>query len=113
MVAVVMAALRSVHGAVPIDQEISLYYIANDSAETSRGMMMEIPEAEWRVFSRMRPSEMVGVLKALARKVRLQASRKSPRGAKKPRPKCEGNPQSSHVSTAKMLRNRQTNAATP
>jgi hypothetical protein len=32
MVAVVMAALRSVHGAETIDQELSLYYVANDIA---------------------------------------------------------------------------------
>jgi hypothetical protein len=34
MLAVVMAALRSVHGAKTIDQELSLYYVANDIAQT-------------------------------------------------------------------------------
>ena len=47
------------------DQEISLYYVANDIAETYWGMMIAIPEAEWRVFSLMRLPEMVGILKAL------------------------------------------------
>ena len=50
MLAVVMAAWRSVHGAAPIDQASSLSYVANDIAETYRGMMMAIPEEEWRVF---------------------------------------------------------------
>jgi len=102
-----------VHGAETIDQELSLYYVANDIAQTYHGMMIAIPADEWRVFSRMRPAEMVATLRALAQKVRLKAYRKSSRGPKKPRPKREGHTKSSHVSTAKILRNRQVNAATP
>ena len=112
MLAVVMAALRSVHGGT-IDQELSLYSVANDIAQTYHGMMIAIPEDAWRIFSRMRSAEMVATLKMLARKVRLKAYRKSPRGPKKPRPKREGTTKSPHVSTAKLLRNRQVNAATP
>jgi DDE family transposase len=112
MLAVVMAALRSVHGDT-IDQELSLYYVANDIAQTYHGMMIAIPEDEWRIFRRMRPVEMVATLRALAQKVCLKAYRKSPRGPKKPRPKCEGTTKASHVSTAKLLRERKVNAATP
>jgi hypothetical protein len=113
MLAVVMAALRSVHGAEPIDQDLSLYYVANDIAQTYHGMMIAIPEDEWRVFSRMRPAEMVATLKELAQKVCLKAYRKSARGPKKPQPKREGSTKASHVSTAKILRNQKVNAATP
>ena len=113
MLAVVMAALRSVHGAETIDQEFSLYYVANDIAQTYHGMMIAIPEAEWRVFSRMRRAELVTTLRELAQKVPLKAYRKSPRGPKKPRPKCAGTTKVSHVSTAKILRNRKVSAATP
>ncbi len=113
MLAVVMAALRSVHGATTIAQELSLYYVANDIAQTSHGMMIAIPEDEWRVFSRMRPAEMVATLIELAQKVRLEAYRKSPRGLKKARPKREGTTKASHVSTAKLLRDLKVHAATP
>ena len=113
MLAVVMAALRSVHGDEAIDQALSLYYVANDIAQTYHGMMIAIPEEEWRVFRRMRPAEMVATLKELAQKVRLEAYRKSPRGPKKPRPKRESITQIPHVSTAKLLRERQVHAATP
>jgi hypothetical protein len=113
MLAVVMAALRSVHGAESIDQELSLYYVANDIAQTYHGMMMAIPEDAWRVFSRMRPAEMVATLKELAQRVRLKAYRKSLRGPKKPRPKHEGTTKVPHVSTAKLLRDLKANAATP
>jgi hypothetical protein len=112
MLAVVMAALRSVHGDT-IDQELSLYYVANDIAQTYHGMMIAIPEDEWRIFRRMRPVEMVATLRALAQKVCLKAYRKSPRGPKKPRPKRVGTAKTSHVSTAKLLRERKVNAATP
>jgi Transposase DDE domain len=112
MLAVVIAALRSVHGET-IDQELSLYYVANDLAQTYHGMMIAIPEEEWHIFNRMRPAEMVATLRALAQKVRLKAYRKSPRGPKKPRPKREGTTKLPHVSTAKLLRKRQVNAATP
>jgi len=113
MLAVVMAALRSVHGAEVIDQDLSLYYVANDIAQTYHGMMIAIPEDEWHVFSHMRPAEMVATLIELAQKVRLEAYRKSPRGPKKPRPKCEGPTKASHVSTAKLLRNLKVTAVTP
>ena len=75
--------------------------------------MIAIPEDEWRVFSYMRPAEMVAILRTLAQKVRLDAYRKSPRGPKKPRPKCEKTTKVPHVSTAKLLRESKVNAATP
>jgi hypothetical protein len=98
---------------IEADPELSLYYVANDLAQTSHGMMIAIPEDEWRVFSRMHPPEMVATLRELAQKVRLTAYRKSPRGPKKPRPKHESTAKASHVSTAKLLRERKVNAATP
>ncbi|HSX82786.1 MAG TPA: IS4/IS5 family transposase, partial [Candidatus Saccharimonadia bacterium] len=113
LIAVVMAALRSVPGAASIDQAFSLYDVANDMAQTYPGMMRAIPEDEWRVFSRMRHAEMVATLRELAQKVRLKASRKSSRGPKKPRPKRAGTTTAPQVSTAKLLRNRKVNAATP
>ena len=40
VLAVVLAALRSVHGEETVDQEVSLYYIANEIATTYKGMMI-------------------------------------------------------------------------
>ena len=110
MLAVVMAALRSVHDAETIDHNLSLYYVANEVAQTYQGMMIAIPADEWRVFSRMKPAEMVATLRLLAQKVRLSAYRKSSRGPKKPRPKREGTTKVPHVSTAKLLREQQARA---
>jgi hypothetical protein len=62
MLAVVLAALRSVHGENRIAQELSLYYVAHDIAQTYQGMMIAIPEDEWRVFSRMTPAAFIAIL---------------------------------------------------
>ena len=109
MLAVVLAALRSVHGET-IDQDLSLYYVANDIAQTYQGMMIAIPEDAWRVFRRMGPVEMVATLQMVARKVRLAAYRKSSREPKKPRPKRDGTTKVPHVSTANLLREQQARA---
>src|SRR3989441_5015077 len=113
MLAVLLAPLPTSDGAETIDPEVFLYVVANDIAQTYHGMMIAIPEDAWRVFSRMRPAELVATLRELAQKVCLKAYRKSPRGPKKPRPKREGTTKASHVSTAKLLRNLKVNAATP
>jgi hypothetical protein len=106
LLAVVLAALRGVHGQEKVDAEVSLYYIANDISTTYNGMMIAIPEAEWDVFSRMSAPDMVATLRDLAQRVDLRAYRKSPRGPKKARPKQDGSAKQGHVSTAKLLRAR-------
>jgi len=103
LLAVVLAALRGVHGQESVDEKVSLYYIANDISTTYNGMMIAIPEVEWDVFYRMSVSAMVATLLDLAQRVNLRAYRKSPRGPKKPRPKRDGNSKQGHVSTAKLL----------
>lgn len=111
--AVVLAALRGVHGESTVEEEVSLYYVANDIAETYKGMMIAIPESEWDVFYTMSATDMASTLLDLARRVNLEAIRKSPRGPKKPRPKGGGTKKKGHVSTAKLLMNRKAKSATP
>jgi IS4 transposase len=103
VLALVLAALRGVYGQQTVDAEVSLYYLANEVATTYHGMMIAIPEMEWDVFYRMSTPEMAATLLDLAKRVNLRALRKSPRGPKKPRPKCDGTPKQGHVSTAKLL----------
>ena len=103
LLAVVLAALRGVHGQERVDEEVSLYYIANDISTTYHGMMIAIPEVEWDMFARMSVPAMVATLRDLAQRVNLQAYRKSPRGPKKPCPKHDGRSKQGHVSTAKLL----------
>ena len=113
LLAVVLAALRSVHGEETVDEEVSLYYIANEISMTYYGMMIAIPEREWDVFYAMRTADLAAILMALARGVCLQAFRKSPRRPQKPRSQDKKPARRGHVSTAKLLRNRKAILATP
>ena len=113
VLAVVLAALRSVHGEETVDEEISLYYIANEISMTYHGMMIAIPDREWDVFYAMSTVDLAAILIELARGVRLQAFRKSPRRPQKPRSQDKRPARQGHVSTAKLLRKRGTNLATP
>jgi IS4 transposase len=107
ILSVVKAALRSVHGAKVVTEEVSGYYLAEEVAGTYRGMMIAIPEDEWAVFHGLSPVALGHVLQELARQVRLSEYRKQPRGPKKPQPKRRIVGQQNHVSTAKLLRVRE------
>src|SRR5919197_1460063 len=113
LLGVVLAALRGVHGEETVDEEVSLYYIANEIATTYHGMMIAIPAPEWDVFYSMSPADLADILLDLAERVRLQAIRKSPRRPKKPWPQHKKPVRKGHVATAKLLMNRQAKSATP
>jgi hypothetical protein len=69
-------------------------------------MMIAITDEDWRVFRYMKASELLPVLKELSAKVKLSALRKHPRGPKKPAPKRISSKRHPHVSTAKILTDR-------
>ena len=84
VLAVVLAALRSVHGEATVEHEVSLYYIANQLATTYTGMMIAIPEPEWAIFYAMHTPDLAAILRELAQRVRLQALRKSRQSSREP-----------------------------
>ena len=111
-----LAALRRVHGEAlvdEVDEEVSLYYIANEITTTYHGMMIATPEPEWDVFYSMRTAAVAAILVELAQGVRLQAFRKSPRRPKKLHPQGKKPATKGHVSTAKLLMKRKANLVTP
>jgi len=113
VLAVVLAALRGVHGDETVDEEVSFYYIANEISTTYHGMMIAIPAPEWDVFYAMSAADLAALLLELAQKVRLYTMRKSPRRPKKPRSLGKKPARKGHVATAKLLMNRQVKLATP
>lgn len=99
---VVQAALRAEHGAERIANELSSYYLVDQVGGTWQGMLIAIPEAEWRqTFARLTTTELAIALRELARHVDLTRLRKSRRGPKKTKPKIKKT--SHHFSTAKVL----------
>ena len=101
--AVVLVALRGVHGQEKVDAAVALSDIANDISTTYNGMMIAIPEAEWDVFARMCAPDLGATVRDLAQRVNLHAYRKSPRGPKKPWTKHDASSKQGHVSTAQLL----------
>jgi hypothetical protein len=104
--AVVKAALRSVHGAQKVQAEVSSYYLAEEVAGTYRGMMIAIPAAEWVIFRDLPVPRLAALLRELAGRVRLAAFRKHPRGPKKPPGKRPSGTKEKHVATARLLAGR-------
>jgi len=105
ILAVVKAALRTVHGEDKIADEVSGYYLAGHLQRTYDGMTIAIPEDEWCVFQKMSTSRFIQTLQQLAGKVNLAKFRKHKRGPKKPRQERIRNPKQPHVSTARLLKN--------
>lgn len=103
IMSVVKAALGSVHGVDFIEKNVSGYYVANEIEGVYLGMMIVVANNEWIVFRDMSPSELVRLLKSLARKVKLSKYQKHPRGPKKPPPKRVAMKNKPHVSTARIL----------
>jgi len=109
IMSVIQGALRAVHGAERIEQEVSGYYIAGEISATYVGMMIAIPEKQWRVFRRMAAQEFADVLCFLASKAHLAKYKRHPRGPKKPQPKRTYDKKHPHVSTFRLLQQRKSN----
>jgi len=106
IVSVIKAALSSIHGTKIIEEQVSGYYLADEISGTYRGMMIAIDAEQWVVFRQLTPAQLIQLLKKLARKVKLSAFRKHPRGPKKPVAKRKKDPKKPHVSTAKLIASR-------
>ncbi len=106
-VALLKAALRAVHGEEEISQTLSAYYLVLEIRQTYMGMMVAIPPAQWQVFNGMTDTGMAKILKEIASHVSLKRYRKTVRGPKKPQPKRRRYQNGEHVSTAKIIADRQ------
>jgi Transposase DDE domain len=101
---VTKAALRQAHGAETVNQVVSGYYLADELAGVSRGMLIALPGEEWRPFRTMTTAEFVIELVRIASHATLARYRKHPRRPKKPAPQKVSDKQIPHVSTARLLR---------
>ena len=104
VLAVVKAALRSVHGEEKIANEVSGYYLAGHLGRTYEGMMIAVPEEEWQLFQKIGMETFTDTLQQLANKVNLAKFKKHKRGAKKSRSKRNHDSKQPHVSTARLIK---------
>ena len=108
VISVVKSGLAAAHGAKAKRETISGYYLAGELAAAYHGMMIAVPPKQWtQHFASLSPAELALILKTLATKVRPERFRKNLRGPKKPMPKRSYDKKHPHVSTARILAQRQ------
>lgn len=112
VISVVKSGLAAAHGAAMQRETISGYYLAGELAAAYHGMMIAVLPAQWtRHFASLGPAELARILKTLAAKVRPARFRKNTRGPKKPPPRRTYDKRHPHVSTARILAQRQQSKA--
>ena len=103
ILSVVRSAVAAAHGSECLTT-ISAYYVADEIRGMMRGMMVVIPDNQWRrAFNKLSARQMANLLIALANKVKLECFQKHPRGPKKPRTKRKRYKRKTHVATARIL----------
>jgi IS4 transposase len=102
-VAAVRAALRSAHGAEPVEGNVSNDHVAGEVARTYEGMMIALPPREWAIFRTVSAAEFAAFVHAAAELAWLAKDPLSHRGPKKPRPKQTSGKRNPHVATARLL----------
>ena len=113
LLAVLKAAMRTVHGADKIEAGISHYYLADEIRRVHDGMMIAIPASQWRPLAQMNLPDTTRLLKQLAAHIELSKFRSHPRGEKKKKPKPKYDKQKPHVSTARLLAEAKENKKAP
>lgn len=106
VLAVVRAALRSEHGAEAVETKASSRHMAGEVASTYQGMMIALPASEWGPYGRLGVVEMTAFLREAASQAWLAKYPKATRGPKKPEPRKASGRKNHHVSTARLLNQR-------
>lgn len=104
ILAVVRAALGSVHGMGKIEAGLSDFYLVDEIQHVYRGMMIAIEPIQWQPFETLSVPQIAQLLQQLAAHAHLASFLKTPRGPKKKKPPLKPNPKKPHVSTAKLLK---------
>ena len=106
VLAVVKGAMRAVHGAKTVLEEVSGYYLAEELRSSSHGLDIALSEETWEPFRQMSIRELAHELMRIAGRMYLCRYEKHPRGPKKPQPprkRIGGRGRGTHVSTARLL----------
>ena len=107
VVALVKGALRAVHGAAYVDEQLSMYYLTLEVAQVATGMEIALGAEPWEIFRQMSTVEFTTTLVAIAQRLDTKKYTKHKRGPKKPPPHKLSGKQQTHVSTARILASRE------
>jgi hypothetical protein len=104
----VKAALRAVHGAAVVADEVSDYHLALEVSGACPGLWIAVPAGTWAAIGGWPVERMAGWLVEVARRASLGRYRKATRGPKKPRQARTRFAKDGHVSTTRLLNGEQT-----
>ena len=85
---------------------MSQYQMALDIVDPMEGMLTAISSQEWSVLVSDSQKELSFFLRRVSRHVNVKSYKKSQRGPKKPKPKRKRCKAGTHLSTAKLLAER-------
>lgn len=103
VLSVVQAALRSKHGQERVQEEVSMFYLAEEMATVTKGMTIAIPFKTWLGIAALSVMDFSRWLREVAGHVDLEKYEKHPRGPKKKKKKPRFDKKKPHVSTAREL----------
>lgn len=104
--AVIKAALRRAHGEEAVEK-LSGYYVSLELSQTHCGMEIAVAPDTWSQIGRAPHAEFLDLLIQIASGADLFCYRKTTRGPKKPQPQRTEHAGKTHVSTARLLRDRE------
>jgi hypothetical protein len=102
-VSMVKAAIRAAQGKKYVEEELSMYYLTLEVAQVSAGMMIAVPQENWKVFRTMTREQFAATLVDLARRLDPHKYTKHKRGPKRKQPKKISGKRNHHISTARIL----------
>lgn len=104
ILSVVKAALQAAHGLKQAEDVVSMFYLADEVAQTYRGQEIALGSAYWRRFATLTSLQLARELLKIAAQVELARYKKHVRGPKKKKPPLNKKKRKT-VATARMLSN--------
>ena len=101
-VSMVLAAIQAEQGR-ETRASLSRYYLALEIAQASDGMLVVLPASRWADLRDVSPERLAEQMRRIVRDMDLTYYRACPRGPKKPTPKRTHARRNVHVSTKKLL----------
>lgn len=102
---ILKAVVTKVHGQDE-SKMLSNYYLADEIATATDGLLIAIPPENWAEISTMPLNSFVSQLVNAAEHIDINRYRKAVRGPKKTPPKRTGDYRTTHVSTKRLIENR-------
>lgn len=103
---IVKSMVAKIHGREEASN-LSHYYVVNEIASTTDGLLIAIPAVCWEGIDKMPIESFLSQLTNVIEKMNMKQYRKSVRGPKHPPPKKTGGVRDVHASTKRLIANRE------